>query len=87
MVIDIINFVKLFSQFNHRHSELVKIIIKRYKKVGYNKDIKRKYACLVAYQITVYIYGFLFQYNFGRHKDLSTLISDKYPWPCILMSI
>ena len=37
-----------------------KMIIKRYIKVGYNLDVMRQSACLVADPITVYSYGFLF---------------------------
>ena len=36
------------------------MIVKRYKKVGYNLDVTRQCAYLVLNQITVYSYGFLF---------------------------
>ena len=36
-----------------------KEIIKRYKKVGYNKDIMRQSTCLVVNPIRVYSYAFL----------------------------
>ena len=35
-------------------------IIKCYKRVGYNMDIMRQFACLVLNPITVDSYGFLF---------------------------
>ena len=37
-----------------------KMIIKHYKKVGYNLDIMQQSACLVLNPITDYSYGFLF---------------------------
>ena len=36
------------------------VIMKRYKRVGYNMDIVRQSACLDANTIMVYSYGFLF---------------------------
>ena len=40
-----------------------KMIIKRYKSVGYNMDIVQQTACLVVKPITVYGYGFLLNYT------------------------
>ena len=37
-----------------------KKIIKRYKRVGYNMDIMRQFACLVLNPTMVNSYGFLF---------------------------
>ena len=40
-----------------------KKIIKRYIKVGYNFDVMRQSACRVLNPITVYRYGFLFNFT------------------------
>ena len=44
-------------------SDQFKKIIKHIKRVGYNIDIMRQSACLVVNLITVYGYGFLFNFT------------------------
>ena len=44
-------------------SDQFKLIVKHYRRVGYNLDIMRQSACLVLNPITVYSYGFLFNYT------------------------
>ena len=44
-------------------SDQFRKIVKRYIRVGYNLDIMRQSACLVLNPITVYNYGFLFNYT------------------------
>ena len=47
-----------------------KKIVKRYIRVGYNLDSMRQSACLVLSPITVYSYGFLFNYTMvGQASD------------------
>ena len=51
-------------------SDHSKKIVKRYIRVGYNLDIMRQSACLVLNPITVYRYGFLFNYTtVGQASD------------------
>ena len=51
-------------------SNQFKKIVKRYIRVGYNLDIMRQSACLVLNQITVYCYGFLYNYTtVGQASD------------------
>ena len=44
-------------------SDQLKKIIKRYIKVGYNLEVMRQSACLIFNPITVYSYGFLFNFT------------------------
>ena len=47
------------------------LIIKCYKKVGYNMDIMRQSVCLAVNRIMVYSYGFLFNCTMvGQESDL-----------------
>ena len=56
-------------------SDQIKKIIKRYKRVGYNMDIMQQSACLVVNPITVYSYGFLFNYTtVGQVSDSMTAL-------------
>ena len=48
-----------------KFSDQFKKIVKRYIRVGYNLDIMRQSACLVLNPITVYRYGFLFNFYDG----------------------
>ena len=57
-------------------SDQFKKIIKRYIRVGYNLDIMRQSACLVLNPITVYSYGFLFNYTtVGQALDSMTALA------------
>ena len=57
-------------------SDQFKTILERYKRVGYNMDIMRQSACLVVNQITVDVYGFLFNCTtVGRASDLMTALT------------
>ena len=44
-------------------SDQFKKIVKGYIRVGYNLDVMRQSACLVLNPITVYSYGFLFNFT------------------------
>ena len=50
-------------------SDLVKKIVKRYIRVGYNLDVMRQSACLVLNPITVYRYGLLFNCTMVGHAS------------------
>ena len=57
-------------------SDQFKKIVKRYIRVGYNLDIMRQSACLVLNPITVYSYGFLFNYTtVGQASDSMTALT------------
>ena len=57
-------------------SDLFKKIIKRCLKVGYNLDVMRQSACLVLNPITVYSYGFFFNYmTVGQASDSITALT------------
>ena len=53
-----------------------KKVVKRYIRVGYNLDIMRQSACLVLNPITVYGYGFLFNFTtVGQASDSMTALT------------
>ena len=57
-------------------SDQFKKIVKRYIRVGYNLDIMRRSACLVLNPITVYSYGFLFNFTtVGQASDSMTALA------------
>ena len=57
-------------------SDQFKTIVKRYIRVGYNLDIMRQSACLVLNPITVYSYGFLFNFTtVGQASDSMTALT------------
>ena len=57
-------------------SDQFKKIVKRYIRVGYNLDIMRQSPCLVLNPITVYSYGFLFNYTtVGQASDSMTALT------------
>ena len=57
-------------------SDHFKMIIKHYKRVGYNMDIMRQSACQVVYPITVYSYGILFNSTMlGQASDSMTALT------------
>ena len=57
-------------------SDQFKKIVKRYIKVGYNLDVMRQSPCLVLNPITVYSYGFLFNYTtVGQTSDSMTALT------------
>ena len=58
-------------------SDKFKKIEKRYIRVGYNLDIMRHSACLVLNPITVYSYGFLFNFctTVGQASDSMTTLT------------
>ena len=57
-------------------SDQFKIIVTRYIRFGYNLDIMRQSACLVLTPITVYSYGFLFNYpTVGQASDSMTALT------------
>ena len=59
-----------------KFSDQFKKIVKRYIRVGYNLNIMRQSACLVLYPITVYSYGFLFNYTtVGQASDSMTALT------------
>ena len=61
---------------NPNFSDQFKKIIKIYIKVGYNLDVMRQSACLLLNPITVYSYGFLFNYTtVGRASDSMTALT------------
>ena len=56
-------------------SDQFKKIVKRYIRVGYNLDIMRQSACLALNPITVYSYGFLFNFTtMGQASDSMTAL-------------
>ena len=60
-------------------SDQFKKIIKHYVKVGYNFDGMRQSACLVLNPITVYSYGFLFNYTtVGQALDSMTALTKSF---------
>ena len=62
-------------------SDQFKTIIKRHKNVGYNLDIMRQSACLVVNPITVYSYGFLFNYmTVGQASDPMPAMTENFFW-------
>ena len=57
-------------------SDQFKKMVKRYIRIGYNFDIMRQSACLVLNPITVYSYGFLFNYTtLGQASDSMTALT------------
>ena len=61
----------LVYNLNELLESLIKKVIKRYKRVGYNMDILRQSARVVINPIMVDSYGFLFNYmTLGQASDL-----------------
>ena len=57
-------------------SDQFKKMVKRYIRIGYNFDVMRQSACLVLNPITVYSYGFLFNYTtLGQASDSMTALT------------
>ena len=57
-------------------SDQFKMIVKRYRRVGYNWGIMRQSECLVLNPITVYSYGFLFNCTtVGQASDSMTALT------------
>ena len=66
----------LVYKFKRIVGKLVKKMVKRYIRVGYNLDIMRQSACLVLNPITVYSYGFLFNcMTVGQASDSMTALT------------
>ena len=64
---------------NSHFSDQFKIIVKRYKRVGYDLDIMRQSACLVLNPITVYSCGFLFNCTtVGQASDSMTALTQSF---------
>ena len=60
----------------YNFSDQFKKIIKNNKKVRYNLDIMRQSACLAATPITVYSYGFFFNWmTVGQASDSMTALT------------